>query len=309
MVDPDTYIKEGLKIVKTLISKGDLQAALSACKELLKVNPYDRGVQKYLEKIESDILEENIKKVDADINSTMHLWDEQRYEDLMKIYTRLYPYAPQYKRLRQLIEKLNEKLTEQQKAQKEELSHKSLGEIAGLLKDGRFGDAIQTCNALLGVDPLNKDATEYLAKAKRGLVEQRLKENERIIDSTDFERAAEFFDNLLAIDPENKEVKKLSLRAKEHMAEQRALAAKIHLNESIIRMKELFKNADYEKVIQSCDEISLLDPNNFTARLFRKKAQNTMMEESNTLIVNKLKEAWAALEPQYAKNPQGFTRV
>lgn len=309
MVDVEQYIKDGLKIVKTLISQGDLPSALRACQELLKVNPYHRKVQKYLKEIEERIVEQNKKKVEADIDSTMHLWKEERFDDLMKIYTRLYQYAPHNTRLQKLIVKLNETLSEQQKNVRASVVHESLAKIGAFVNEQKFGDAIGTANELLRVDPLNSEAAAYLKKAKAGLIEQKLKDNRRIIDSADFERQLEFFGSLLAIDPEYKEVKRLALRARSHLAEQKLIAEKIHLNESVARMKELFNKAEYEMVLQSCEEIERLDPGNFTAQVFRKKAKRTMKAEIDVLAVKWLKEKGKEMEEEYMKNPKGFVRI
>lgn len=309
MVDPDKYIKDGLKIVKTLISQSDLPNALRACHELLKVNPYHRKVQKYLKKIEERIVEQNEKKVEADIDATMHLWKEGHFDDLLKIYSQLYQYAPNYKRLKKLIARLNATLNEQQKDIRTKFVHESLAKIAAFANERKFGDAIGAANELLRVDPLNSEAAAYLKKAKAGLIEQKLKDNERIIDSADFERQLEFFDSLLAIDPEHKEIKRLALGARSHLAEQKMIAEKIHLNESLARMKELFSKAEYEMVLQSCEEIERLDPGNFTARIFRKKAKRTMKAEIDILAVKLLKEKGKAMEEEYRKNPKGFVRI
>lgn len=309
MIDPETYINEGLKIVKTLVDQGNLQAALGSCQELLKVNPYHHKVQKYLKNIEELILEKNEEKVDKDLDTTMHLWKEGRYEDLMKIYGRLYQYAPGHKRLRELIAKLNQTLAEQQKDDRRVAIEKKLSEISKKLEEKQFGDAIQSCSELLQIDPLNRQVANFLAQAKQELIEQKLKENERVVDGGDFERALEFFSTLLAIDPENQKVQKLALRAKEHLAHQKAVAAKIHLNESIVRMKDLFKNAEYEKVIQTCAEIDRLDPGNFTARIFQRKAEKTMRMESDEMIVKTLKETWAAMAPEVSKHPEGYVKI
>ncbi len=309
MVDPELYIAEGLKIVKALIEQGNLQAALANCKELLKVNPYHRTVQKFLRKIEELILKDNIKKVDIDIDSTMHLWKEDRYDDLLKIYNKLYQYAPQYRRLQKLIQKLTSKLNASQTAMRQDFIHKAHAAIADIIHQQNFSDAILASSELLHYDPLNVEAQRSLMKAKDGLIEKKLKENTRIMESADFERAVEFYESLLNINSYNENVKRLTLQAKGHLAEQKLLAEKIHLNESVVRMKELFKSAEYEKAIQACEEILRIDPANFVAKMFAKKARVTIRDESNDLMVKKLKAALAETTGEYAKNPAGFVRL
>lgn len=309
MVDPKQYIKQGLKIIENLVKQGNLVSAVNGCKDLLRINPYDKSVLKQQEKIEALIEKENIKKVDMDIDRTMHLWQEKRFEELRDIYVRLYSFAPEYGRLRKLISQLNERLSEDDKNNRKLFIEKALKAISDLMDSQKYGDVIQASNELLNMDPLNEDAKQSLQKAKNSLIEQKLRDNQNIFDSADFERALDFFESLLKIDPNNKKVKQLVLQAQERVAHQKLLAAKIHLNESIARMKDLFKAAEYEKVIQSCEEIDRLDPGNFTARVFKKKAASTIESEINTQAVKRMKEAMASEEAAFRKNPSVFLKV
>lgn len=309
MIAHEHYIEEGLKIIKTLISQGNLQAALHASQELLKVNPYDRKVQKYLKKIEERIIEENAAKVDSDLDRTMHLWKEGRFNELLNIYATLYQYAPEHRRLKRLLLKLNETLGGQQKKERETFINAALQAIASLLREKRFGDSIQACNELLSFDPLNRAARNFLKKAKNQLIEQKLRDHERILESADFERALEFYQTILAIDPNHPRVKQLAMQAKAHLAEKKLLASKIHFNESILRMKDLFSHGEYEKVLQACEEIDRLDAGNFTAKIFKEKAKAALHHEIEEKMLQQLKESWLTLESMYKKNPGAFVKV
>lgn len=308
-LDPQTYIDQGLAIVKNLVNKGDLASAMNGCQELLKVNPYDKSVHKYLEEIQERILKENEKKVDADIESTMHLWKEGKFDELMQIYSKLYQYAPNHSRLIKLIEKLQEKMTEAQKTSRQDFLAKALQAIKDLIKDSRFGDAIQACNEFLSLDPLNREGKELLAEAKNRLIDQKLKENSRIIEGADFERALEFYNTLLAINPDNEKVKHLVETAKSHLGGKKELAGKIHLNESIDRMKQLFDAKEYEKVLQAAEEILRIEPGNLTAKIFMQKAAATIDKEVESKIVQKLKDAGAETMQEYGKNREGFVKI
>lgn len=309
MVDPSQYIKEGLSIVDKLVAEGNFQAALQSCQELSKVNPYDRRIQKKLKKIEEQIIHSNQIKVDRDIDATMHLWKEKKYEELLHIYNRLMQYAPHYKRLRGLIEKAQSELLKTQTQAQQEFERKAFAAIESLINEKKWADAIQACNEFLHLLPLHKTVQAYLGKAKEGLIEQKLEENEYVMHTADFEKAVEFYKSLLAIDPNNRRVQKLILNAEGHWAEQKLLAERIHLNESMNRMKDLFRHTEYEKVMQACEEILRLDPKNFTAKLFREKAKSAITREIDQAVVKKLFEVWDALAPEYKKNPEGFTRV
>lgn len=309
MVNPDQYIKEGLKLVQKLMNEGSLPAALKACEELVRVNPYNKNVTKYIKNIEEAILRDNLKKVDHDIDSTLHLWEEKRYDDLMKIYTKLYQFAPQHGRLKSLIEKLMKAMGSAEKDSRREYIERATKAIVQLLAESRFGDAMQACNELLTIDPLNVDAQRQLVRAQDGLIETKLTQNAHISESANFERMLEFYESLAAINPANKKVKSLILQTKSQLAEQRVLAAKIALNESVARMKELFNASEYEKVIQACEEIDRLDPGNFAARMFHKKAQATMNAESDILESKQLKEQFAVLSEEYTKLPDAFVRI
>lgn len=309
MLDTDKYIKQGIAIVRSLIREGKLQAALSGCNELLKINPYDRSVQEVLREIEEQIVKENDKKVDSDISATMHLWKEGRWEDLLKIYGKLHQYAPSNKRLSDLITKLYAKLSDNQKKERDDFISKALSTISGLLKEKQFGDAIQACNELLEIDPINDHAKSYLQTAQNKLIERKLDDNRRILEGADLDRILEFYNSLLAIRPDHQDIQRRALQVKAQIAERKILADRIHLNESIARMKALFKNAEYEKVIQSAEEIERLDAGNVSARIFRKKALQTMKEEIDDLVVKKLKEAAKNSNIDYKKSPAEFVKI
>lgn len=309
MVDPEKYIKDGLVIAKKLMKEGSLQTAYSACQELLKVNPYHKKIISLAEEIQECIVEANKKKVDSDIDATMHLWDEKRYDELQRIYVRLYQFAPTFKRLQKLIQKLNQYVSDDQKSQRSEFLKKALSAIRDLHDKGEFTDAMQACNELLSLDPMNDDARDALAKARKALVTKKLQENERITDSADFERQLEFYESLLAIDPGNASIARLASNAKAGLSERKVLAAKVELNLSIARMKVLFDHAEYEKVLQACDEIEQMSPRNFSALLFRKKTKNAIDEEIERQSVAKLRETWKNMLPEYQKNPEVYLRV
>lgn len=309
MVDPEIYITEGLVVVKKLLKQKDFQTAFRACEELLKVNPYHRKVQRYLREIEEELVASNEKKVDADIDATMSLWKEGRFDDLLQIYTKLYQFAPNHPRLRKLIAQLNEKLSAGKKQERNTFITAALTAIQNLLKEEKYTDALQAAGELLTIDPTNTAAEQLKMQAKEAYIDRELNNNERIIDSADFERAIPFYERLLGIAPNHPRIKKMMLQAQSHLAEQRMLAAKIHLNESIARMKELFKNAEYEKVIQACVEIERLSPKNFSARMFRKKALRTIEREVNALSRKTMDEENKLLQEEFAKNPAGFLKI
>lgn len=309
MVDPNAYIEDGLKIVNKLASRGDLQSAFRACMELLKINPYHRKTEKLLKKIEQLIIEENEKKVSADIDATMPLWSQKRYDELLKIYTKLYSYAPNHKRLKKMLQKLSEKMSSAQKNERKTFITAAIAGIERLIKEKKIGDAIQACNELLDVDPLNKMAAELLLKTKDELIDQKLRENARISESADFQRALEFYESLLNINPNNEHVKRLKLQVQSHLAEQRLLSTRIHFNESLQRMKDMFKNSEYEKVLVACEEIQREDPDNITAKIFKRKARKIIQKEFNLQTIKHLKEALVQTKKEYAQNPQAFVKT
>lgn len=309
MLDASEYIQEGLKLVSELREQGKLGDALQACQELIKVDPGNGKVRKEFERVQKQIVEMNDKKVDADLDATMPLWKEGKFDELFKIYTKLAQYAPEHARLRKLMEKLTEAVNKQQRHARNDYFENAYMNMEKFMADGKFADVMQACHELLKADPAQEKAKKILGKTQERLVEQKLTDNARLIDSPDFERSLEFLNSLLAIDPENRRVKSLRENVVKQIEKKRALDGKIIMNESIVRMKELFKAAEYEKVIQSCEEIDRLDPGNFTAKLFRKKAEKTMHAEIDDLGTKKLKELAAALEPEYIKNPAGYVKI
>lgn len=309
MQTPEQYIKEGLKIVEDLVKQHNLQSALNACQELLKVNPYDKTLHSHLQKVQDLILEDNERRVNVDLDSTMHLWDEGKYDELARIYEKLAAYAPDHKRLRSLTMKLATKVEKQKSKQKESFIKNFEDALAKLRIEERYPEIIQACNEVLSMDPLNEKAKRHLKEAKEAFVDKRLRENNRIVEGSDFERALEFLDTLLSIDPENARVKQLQSQIKGHLSERSEVSQRMDLNESIARMKDLFDKSEFEKVVEVCNEIENLNPGNFSAKVFKGKAEKIMQKESNRLIVKQLKEVWVAMKPDYKKNRAAYVKV
>jgi len=302
-------IEEGIKVIKKLISDGDWKRALYGCQELLKYNPFNADLQSLMKKIEAHMVSENEKKVNTDISSTMRLWDEGRYSELMGIYMKLYKYAPNNTRLRDLIEKLKSKLTETEQNKREDIVKKALEIIKKLISDGKYSDAIQACNEFLDFDSTNLTVQKYLIVAKDAIIERKLKENPHLMESSDFDRQLEFFESLAKINPSNQKIQNILYQIKEHFGEQKMIAEKMNLNESILRMKELFRHAEYEKTVQACEEIDRMEHGNFTAKVFKKKALQTIKIETEVAAVKKMREDFAALTEEYKTKPKEFVRL
>lgn len=309
MTDSKTYIKEGLKIIKMLIDEGNLASALNSCEELLKVDPYDKEIHSLLKKIEEKIIKKNTEKADRDIATTMHLWDEKKFDELMAVYAELIKFVPDHARLKSLIEKLSSAIGKEQRGQRADFIKRSLTAIENLISGKRFGDAIQALNELLGIDPLNSRAKSFFADAKRGLIEQRLRENAGVLESADSDRVIDFLNTLKSIDPEYQKVKSLMASALARASEQKLLERKIYINESIERMKKLFNEREYEKSAQACEEILRIDPKNLNGRAYMAKAISTIKREIDEGAVKRMKDAALTLAPEFAKNHAAFARV
>ncbi|MBP9718508.1 hypothetical protein KBD59_04405 [Candidatus Gracilibacteria bacterium] len=309
IVDPEKYIQNGLKVVSDLEKQGNVPAALRACEELLRVNPYHLKVQKYIQHLQETIVSQNAAKVDKDIDATMHLWDEHRYDDLATIYTRLYQFAPQHQRLKKMIEKLQHSMTDAQKNTYKDFLQKAYDAISQLIREEKWSDAIQASNELLQRAPGDAKSEKLLLEAKNGYVEGQLEKNRNVIEGSDFERAVNLYQQLLAIYPEHTRTRRLLQQTQSHLSEKKILASKINLNESIARMKELFKTNEYEKVIQACDEILQLDAHCVTAQVFRKKAEATLEKECTLLEVRALKARQSDVAADKTAHPDNYINV
>ena len=61
------YFEEGMKAIKDLMKKGELQKAYLSCQELLKIDPYNKELLNLQKKIEEKILDTNTEKVKVEI--------------------------------------------------------------------------------------------------------------------------------------------------------------------------------------------------------------------------------------------------
>lgn len=291
MVDPEEFIKHGLDTISALIDRREFATALRACEQLLGVNPYHRKARRMYEKLQALVDADIAAKVDADIDATMYLWDEKEFERLGDIYRKLYAYAPNHKRLRKMIEKLDSTLTGAQLRERDTVITAALEAINQMLAAERLSEAIGACNELLAYMPMDKEAQKLLAVAKARFIDRELTRNQQIVDGSDFERAVEFLDGLLAVDPQSEKVQQLKKQLQGHLTEQRTIENRMNINESVQRLKELFKHAEYEKVLQACDEIQHIDGKNIEAALYRAKAERNLEKESFRIVVKKMQDA------------------
>lgn len=308
-MDYDSYLKEGIKSVKKLFQSGNLQNATIACGQLLKIDPYNKKLMKLQREIEEEVLRVNLEKVKKEIKRTWGLWDERRYEELLQIYNKLYEYAPQYDYLTELISKAETALSDRQKDERKKFIQDALNVIRKVFSEKRFGETLLACNELLIIDPRNEEAKAILQKTKEALVEEKLKENERIVDSGDFERALELYESLLSIDPKSQKLLKLIRDAEDHVSKKKTLLRRIQVNEGVKRIKDLFAAREYEKTIQACEELLLIDPKNLTGHLYKQKAVDTIETENDAAVFKKLKENLPLLKTEFLKNQGEFVRI
>lgn len=309
MTDITSYISEGIKAVKKLLREDDFFNANLGCQELLKVAPYDRKLLKLMTKIEKKILGQNLKIVKKEIKKTWRLWDEKRYSELLQIYQRLYEYAPQYEKLHDLMEKAEEALGQEEKENRRLFIKQTFEAIEKMYREDRWGEVIQACKELLVIDPRNSDVKNLLAKAREKLVEWRLQNEERLVDSAEFERQIAFFNELLGVDPHAEKVKKMLIEARGKLQEKQNIEAKILSNEGEKRIKELFDNQEYEKVLQSCEELKIVDLKNFIANLYEKKARAAMDDEIEQKVFKLIVEGFSKLREEYQRNKVGFMKI
>ncbi len=309
MLDPDTYVKEGLKAVDQLVDRGDLVTALKACEELLRVNPYHNGAQSMLSNIHVKLEKQNEDMVDRDIQNTMKLWDEHRYDDLRVVYGKLLKFSPNHKKLLSLVSKLNETLTDEVKKAHKELKDKARTAIEILITEQKYDDVLQACNELGEYFPGDAEAEKMIQKFRYKVIDGKLEQNTLLANTSDFMAAEAFYTSLLKIEPTHKRVLGLLEETQVHGTKARILDSKIHLAESVERMKKMWNTHEYEKVDQACDEILQQDAHNFTAKMYKNKSASILAKESDVLEQKQLKEHWAKLGEEYKQDKSKFVKI
>ncbi|MEK7528901.1 MAG: hypothetical protein AAB592_03970 [Patescibacteria group bacterium] len=309
MLDPQEYIQNGHKTIRNLISHRDLQRAYQACRELLKFDPQNKTTLDLFRDVEEEIMELNLNKVRQDIKNTRHLWDEGKYEELLQVYNRLYAYAPHDEELLELIQRAEEKIGDTKNKERNAFVTQAISVIERVITEKRFGEAIQAARELMEIAPRNETVVRLLKKAKDLLIEQKLKEHERVVDSGNYTQALELYESLLKIDDKNDKIIGLVADARRHLTEKESVERRMNINEGTARIKELFKNAEYEKVMRACDDILNIDSKNFTANLYKQKAKDTIEMENDSAVFNKMKEKLPEIRKAYAENQASFVRI
>lgn len=156
-------------------------------------------------------------------------------------------------------------------------------EVERLVQRGDLKSAIQKCRIFLDYDD-SREAIELL----EGLEKRQRAETSEIINSVlnktsslwanrDFEKLNLLLLKLNRLDPGNKRVENEILRLRREISATRERAASSFNDVAGKKLKELWDNGDFEKVLIACGEIIEVDPTSDLAAKFEAGAKNEIV--------------------------------
>lgn len=157
------FLKNSLKIIKTLKKEKKYAEAARASKELLEEVPESVAAQKLYKKTSVLLIEQ---KLHDPLKKQLEAAGE--FEKLYQFYQKLAQVFPEYTKLKKLIKKTEKKLIEIDRERKKEFSAASLEKIKLLFSEGKYEQVINGAKELQAITHQgSKEAQTLLQKATR----------------------------------------------------------------------------------------------------------------------------------------------
>ena|SRR3989339_3575 len=132
------YLRNGIKNHKSLAKKKDWLSAIAILTELQSVDPRN-------EKIREMLKNDRIKYIDNQLHSDIkqNLLKEKKYEELYGFYRNLFAVFPEYKKLKNEMQKLEEEIDKKNQETKSAYTEENLKKIKTMLENKQFEDAVK----------------------------------------------------------------------------------------------------------------------------------------------------------------------
>lgn len=308
-MDINTFIDEAFSKIKSLMQEGNYLDAMTGCEELLRVAPGETKALDLYKKARNAIIKENLKKVDAKIKAIDHLWKEEKYQELLGIYTQLIEYAPEYRKLQKLLKKAHEKATKKWNADRKTITDNFIRTIEQEIKASNWEKARQTAKDFTQTTNNGIAAEKYRKRVEDEYVEDQLKKNRPILNSEKFEEILLTYENLMQHAPWNKKLQKgLKQTQKDFIYHQKDAQLRL-IKSSTLKIKILYNTQKYEDCEQVCNEVLRAENANEFAQDFLKKAKRKLAKIRDKKVIELVKQGFSALKPVYEKDQSAFTII
>lgn len=272
--------KQSLKQIKQLDKQGDTTKAFQAIQAYLQTNHDDLEAIKLYQDLKKKVYKQNLSKVKDSIQSVKFMWKQGRYKDLLHLYLKLRPYAPNYRPLENLIQKAYNAYHKEEMQKQDSANSKVIQNVEGYLKSKNYTEALKFIEEAIKRDLDNPLLQKLLVETKRKVIDAKLKANMAKIKKISIPESYDFIKKLYELEPTYYKIQKLfaeyHYKLKDYYKNQKFIYEK----DAKRQIKVLYNTKEYDKALQATQELLKVNNTSKTAQKYLPRIKQKIDQEN-----------------------------
>lgn len=302
-------MNEHIKKIKELINNEEYQSAYQLCIQLINADPDNTKAIRLKQKIEKKVEKENQLKIDIEIEKLSPLWKNKQYIEIIQKLQELLKYAPNYQKIKSLLEKANKKAAAKQKDEINNFITEKISEAKQLASSKNFSDALLIEPQLQRYKNSHPIIEKIFSKIRTNYADFELKQHATLLNSQQHKDIIDFLDELIKKAPNYLKLKKIKSRHLANYLTNQQTQQKEYLFQGIEDIKTLYQKKKYDKVIKATQELLQIDKTNSKAQVFQNKAIKKQERIMQKEITKQIKSEYIENKALYKTNKSNFIKL
>ncbi|MFA6305313.1 MAG: hypothetical protein WC651_01115 [Candidatus Gracilibacteria bacterium] len=302
------YFEQLEQNILGLLSEKKFKQAYEACVKVLDKIPGEPRFLKLKTKIEEAVEEENDKIIEKTIEDIKPLWDEKKYEAILKKLEPLLQVSKDNGKLNNLIVEAQGKYKEQIEQFKKDFEKNQRARLTKIFTESpeRMIDELYFLETNNSSDEVTK---KLVAEFRDKLIEKKIKDKKELTDSDKFDVIYRFIEELKKIDEKNPRIKELDDATKRRQNETQLENKGEFVYKGENYLSTLMKINKYSEAIRVAEEVLQTDPNNKGVKDILEEAKSKFYDTSRDETVDLLTKNQPSEKADYNANKENFTAI
>jgi len=302
-------LQEAMDRINALIIQEKWQEAHRACLEILRFDPENIKIIRLKNRIEKNVKIVNQKAIKQDLDNLKPLWQEKKYEELLKHLKKLEPYIIDYPPLENIILKARNLYKVQVGEHQKEYVQQELAEIKKLNSSGNFPEAIRRAEKLRTLALNESEIKKLITDIRLRWIDGEISNNKSLLESEKFEDILIFCQGLYRIDSKSAKVKKLMDDKKTQYQNYKIQQKRDIIYKVIEQVKTLYQLKKYTACMDMAQEIIDIDSTNKEALSFFRKAKKHAEKLRDRELQKQMKALSKQEKEEYKKNKKAYIKI
>lgn len=302
-------LQEATQRIKNLIQEEKWLEAHRACLEILRFDPENLKIIRLKNKIESEVKKVNKRAIKEDLKKLKPLWEEGKFEELMKHLKALRPYRKDYKALNKFIEKVEKAYTQKIAENRKVYYEEEMKNIKQLMGQHEYQEAIRAAQKLRITKVHEKEVKKLILEIKNRWISHEIEANKKLLQSDKYEDALLKAQQIKKIDPESERIQKLIKSTKKKYQHHKVVEKRDFIYKGLEKTRTLMQLKKFDKALQAASEVLDADPENKKAQYMFTVAKRKALKSDSKLLHRQMKKAHKDMEEKYKKNKSRFIKI